>query len=189
MRDRVVIYVNGKRLTIAGAAVFSPLAEFLRERGLVGTKIGCGEGDCGACTVLAGTPADGSIRYRPIVSCIQPLHQLDGKHVVTIEGQAQGGELSPVQQAMVEHHGSQCGFCTPGFVNALAGHFESVDPADSGALRTSLAGNLCRCTGYVPILEAGMAIDPAKVNRLSSRYASRALHDDLEACQDSPILI
>ena len=82
MRERIVIYVNGKRLTIAGDAVFLPLVEFLRERGLVGTKIGCGEGDCGACTVLAGTPADGSVRYRPIVSCIQPLHQLDGKHVV-----------------------------------------------------------------------------------------------------------
>ena len=128
MRDHVVIYVNGKRLAIAGDAVFLSLVEFLRQRGLVGTKIGCAEGDCGACTVLAGSPEDGSIRYRTIVSCIQPLHQLDGTHIVTIEGVAHDGALSPIQQAMVEYHGSQCGFCTPGFVNSLTGLFECDDP-------------------------------------------------------------
>ena len=123
MRDHVVIYVNGKRLAIAGDAVFSSLVEFLRQRGLVGTKIGCGEGDCGACTVLAGAPEDGSLRYRTIVSCIRPVHQLDGMHIVTIEGVAHEGTLSPIQQAMVDCHGSQCGFCTPGFVNSLTGLF------------------------------------------------------------------
>ena len=127
MRDHVVIYLNGKRLAIAGDDVFSPLVELLRQRGLVGTKIGCGEGDCGACTVLAGVPEDGSLRYRTIVSCIRPVHQLDGMHIVTIEGVAHEGTLSPIQQAMVDCHGSQCGFCTPGFVNSLTGLFECDD--------------------------------------------------------------
>ena len=94
MRDRVVIYVNGKRLAVAGDAVFLSLVEFLRESGLVGTKIGCGEGDCGACTVLAGTPENGSLHYRTIVSCIRPVHQLDGTHIVTIEGVNHGGTQS-----------------------------------------------------------------------------------------------
>jgi xanthine dehydrogenase large subunit len=189
MRDHVVIYVNGKRLAIAGDDVFSSLVELLRRRGLVGTKIGCGEGDCGACTVLAGATENGAIRYRTIVSCIRPVHQLDGTHIVTIEGVAHEGTLSPVQQAMVDCHGSQCGFCTPGFVNSLTGHFECDDPINADLLRTSLAGNLCRCTGYQPILAAGMAVDPAKVQRLSSLYPSRVMVDELAACAQSPILI
>jgi xanthine dehydrogenase small subunit len=152
MRNRIVIYLNGKRLTVAGGAVFSSLVEFLRQQGLVGTKIGCGEGDCGACTVLAGYPEAGCIRYRTITSCIQSIYQLDGTHIVTIEGLSQEGILSPIQQAMVEHQGSQCGFCTPGFVASLTGLFECADRIDEDVVRDSLHGNLCRCTGYEPIL-------------------------------------
>ncbi|HEX4073022.1 MAG TPA: FAD binding domain-containing protein, partial [Planctomycetaceae bacterium] len=189
MRDHVVIYVNGKRLAIVGDDVFSSLAESLRQRGLVGTKIGCGEGDCGACTVLAGAPDNGSIRYRTSVSCIRPVHQLDGMHVVTIEGISPEGTLSPVQQAMVDCHGSQCGFCTPGFVNSLTALFEGDGLVDDDALRTGLAGNLCRCTGYEPIVAAGMAVDPVKVRRLSSLYSSPVMVDELTACAKSPILI
>jgi guanine deaminase len=85
MRNSIVIYLNGIRLAITGDAVFSSLVEFLRARGMVGTKIGCAEGDCGACTVLAGTPEAGTIRYRTIASCIQALYQLDGTHIITVE--------------------------------------------------------------------------------------------------------
>jgi xanthine dehydrogenase large subunit len=189
MRNRIVIYLNGKRLTVAGDAVFSSLVEFLRQQGLVGTKIGCGEGDCGACTVLAGYPEAGCIRYRTITSCIQSIYQLDGTHIVTIEGLSQEGILSPIQQAMVEHQGSQCGFCTPGFVASLTGLFECADRIDEDVVRDSLHGNLCRCTGYEPILEAGLAVDPEKIQRLASLYPSRAMEDELAACFLDSILI
>ena len=109
---------------------------------------------------LAGRPEDGTIRYRTITSCIQALYQLDGTHVVTIEGLSHDGILSPIQEAMVEHQGSQCGFCTPGFVASLSGLFECAERIDEDVLRDSLHGNLCRCTGYEPILEAGLAVDP-----------------------------
>src|ERR1700733_7977726 len=189
MRDHIVIYVNGKRLAIAGEAVFLSLVELLRQRGLVGTKIGCAEGDCGACTVLAGMPENESLNYRPIVSCIRPVHQLDGTHIVTIEGVAHDGTLSPAQQAMVECHGSQCGFCTPGFVNSLTGLFEGENPVDDDALRTQLAGNLCRCTGYEPIVAAGLAVARVKVRRLSSLYPSQVMVDELARCPEDSILI
>jgi xanthine dehydrogenase molybdopterin binding subunit/xanthine dehydrogenase small subunit len=189
MRDHVVIYVNGQRYAITGDDVFLSLVEFLRQRRLVGTKIGCGEGDCGACTVLAGTPESGTIRYRSIVSCIQPLYRLDGSHVVTIEGLADGTGLSSIQQAMVDHHGSQCGFCTPGFVMALTGHFECEDRVARDELRANLAGNLCRCTGYEPIFEAAGSIDPTMVCPLSSRYPSRTMQEDLASCLTSPLRI
>ena len=110
------------------------------------------------------------------------VHQLDGTHIVTIEGVAHDGALSPIQQAMVECHGSQCGFCTPGFVNSLTGLFECDNPVDDDALRTNLAGNLCRCTGYEPILAAGLSVDPANVRRLSSLYPSRVMVEELAAC-------
>src|SRR5262249_5604181 len=149
---------------------FSPLVEFLRgPMGLRGTKVGCAEGDCGACSVLIGIPEDGTIRYRPSVSCIRPLCQLDGTHVVTIEGLTPPGGPSLVQQAMIDHHGSQCGFCTPGFVVAMEGLLEFQGRVDDAELRTGLAGNICRCTGYVPILEAGLSVDGESAARLCSR--------------------
>jgi xanthine dehydrogenase small subunit len=182
MFDHVLIYLNGKRLQVSGAAVFSTLVDFLREgRGLVGTKVGCGEGDCGACTVLVGVPAGGALCYRTVTACIQALYQLDGTHIVTIEGLAPGDDLSFIQRAMIDHHGSQCGFCTPGIVVALAGVFESGARVDAAALRTGLAGNLCRCTGYLPILEAGLSVDPAQARKLCSVYPSRAMVDELAA--------
>jgi xanthine dehydrogenase molybdopterin binding subunit/xanthine dehydrogenase small subunit len=190
--DDGLLYLNGKRIPITGATAFLTLVEFLRERrGLVGTKVGCAEGDCGACSVLVGEPERGVIRYRVAVSCIQSLYQVDGKHVVTIEGLTPPGGPSPIQQAMVDHHGSQCGFCTPGFVVALEGVFESEAQVDESALRTGLAGNICRCTGYVPILEAGLsiAIDGSHAGRLSSLYPSRLMYEELAARAGAPLLI
>ena len=134
------------------------LLDWLREtRGLTGTKEGCNEGDCGACTVMV-TPPDGP--PQALNACILFLPQLHGKAVRTVEGiAAPDGRLHPVQEAMVAHHGSQCGFCTPGFVVAMAAaHARGrTDHEDQ------LAGNLCRCTGYAPILRAARAAEAAPV--------------------------
>src|SRR5438105_3772289 len=158
MRDYMLMYVNGKRYEIRGETAFSSLSDFLRhDLDLVGTKVVCAEGDCGACTVLIGRPDGNRLRYETADSCIQFLYQLDCKHVVTVEGLQRDGMLHPVQQALVEHHGSQCGYCTPGFVMALAGIFEEGRPVDAEDVRLGLTGNLCRCTGYLPILDASRA--------------------------------
>ena len=187
MRDRVLIYLNGQRVLVEGDDVFTTLVEFLRSRReLPGTKVGCGEGDCGACTVLVGRPVEGTLRYRTASSCLQAMYQLDGTHVVTIEGLTPSRGLSPIQRAMVEHHASQCGFCTPGMVVALEGIFEAGTAVDLAGLRTGLTGNLCRCTGYLPILEAGLAVNRSSVALLNSRYPSRAMTDELtEGAEDS----
>jgi len=156
MRDHLVLWVNGIRREIRGGDAFLTLSDWLRGRlGLVGTKIMCAEGDCGACTVLVAEPVErGRPRFLPIDSCIRFLFQVDGCHVVTVDGLAQDGDLAPVQRAMIDCHGSQCGFCTPGFVMALAGGCHARAAGESVDWRKELAGNLCRCTGYVSIFEA-----------------------------------
>ncbi|WP_051234528.1 xanthine dehydrogenase small subunit [Marinimicrobium agarilyticum] len=139
------------------------LLRFLREqRRLTGTKEGCASGDCGACTVMVVEQGPDGPISRTVNSCICPLGSVAGQEVVTVEGLASDGELHPVQEAMVNCHGSQCGFCTPGFVMSLASlHSEQAAllEADDGERRhrilDAISGNLCRCTGYRPIVEAG----------------------------------
>ncbi len=124
-----------------------------------GTKEGCAEGDCGACTVVIGelTADRRRVCYRAVNSCIRFLPTLDGKELVTVESlQQPTGAAHPVQQSMVDHHGSQCGFCTPGFVMSLFALYLNRDAADREQVLNALAGNLCRCTGYRPIIDAGM---------------------------------
>jgi xanthine dehydrogenase small subunit len=190
MRDYVLFYVNGKRYRIHGQAAFAPLAEFLRaELGLTGTKIVCAEGDCGACTVLVGKLQGRTLCYHTLTSCIQSLFQLDCKHIITIEGLKENGDLSPVQEALVNHHGSQCGFCTPGIVMALTQLFDADRDADRAALKTALTGNLCRCTGYVPILESALAADRARIRPLADRFETQAMVQDFELHTPVPVMI
>jgi xanthine dehydrogenase small subunit len=129
-----------------------------------GTKEGCAEGDCGACTVvlgeLEGGPEGPRVRFRAVNACILFAPMLDGRALFTVESLGREGALHPVQRAMVDAHGSQCGFCTPGFVMSLYAAQRAGDPTDEASLKDALAGNLCRCTGYGPILAAGAAMGP-----------------------------
>ena len=153
------------RFRFRGAEValssFSPrrtLLDWLREDMLAtGTKEGCGEGDCGACTVVLARVRDGRIVQEAVNACVLLLGQIDGAEVLTVEDLADGATLHPVQQAMVDWHGSQCGFCTPGIVMSLFALYHSGAPATQASVCDQLAGNLCRCTGYRPIVDAALA--------------------------------
>ena len=153
----IAFLLNGETVRVADAAPTTTLLDWLREtKGLAGTKEGCNEGDCGACTVMVADDAGA----RALNACILFLPQLHGKAVRTVEGIAgPDGKLHPVQEAMVAHHGSQCGFCTPGFVVSMAvAHLNGRTDHDD-----QLAGNLCRCTGYAPIVRAAEAAARAPV--------------------------
>jgi xanthine dehydrogenase small subunit len=153
----IAFLLNGTPVRLRDPAPTRTLLDWLREdRGLTGTKEGCNEGDCGACTVVVSD--DNGIKA--LNACILFLPQLHGKAVRTVEGMAgPDGTLHPVQQAMIDHHGSQCGFCTPGFVASMvAGHAQGRNDHD-----VVLAGNLCRCTGYAPIVRAAQAVEGAEV--------------------------
>ncbi len=183
MRDRVVFYLNGVRTEAGPEDASLMLAEYLRtRRGLTGTKIVCAEGDCGACTVLRLFPhapgTDGQ-NFLPVNSCITLVAQLDGSSLVTVDALQDKGQLHETQRAMVDCHGSQCGFCTPGFVMALTGMVEeklsrSDATVDIKEAKNCLTGNLCRCTGYLPIIDAALSIDLSKCRPLKERFYSNA---------------
>ena len=148
-RDYVFFFCNGQPIRAKGLEAFQTLSTWLRkERKLTGTKVVCAEGDCGACTVLLGYPRAEKINYEAVNSCILNVHQLDGLHVITIEGLAWGDRLHPVQQAMRDGFGSQCGYCTPGIVMALAANAlqDSESTRKRLTAKEALIGNLCRCT-------------------------------------------
>ncbi|MCQ4634826.1 xanthine dehydrogenase small subunit [Shinella sp. CPCC 100929] len=188
IRSELRFILNGRDVALRDVAPDHTLLDWLRlSRLLKGTKEGCAEGDCGACTVLVGrlTPSGGLV-YEGVNACIRFLGSLDGCHVVTVEHvAASDGHLHPVQQAMVDYHGSQCGFCTPGFVMSLyALWMQSPNPSDQ-QIETALQGNLCRCTGYEPILRAARAIssygntdkDPLLTERATMIARLKALRD------------
>ena len=162
--SQIRFLLGGKVVPVDAVDPTSTVLSYLRETlGRPGTKEGCAEGDCGACTVVVGELCDGRVRLRPVNSCIQFLPALDGKALFTVEDLRQNdGSLHPVQQAMVDCHGSQCGFCTPGFVMSLWSLYlqhgardATHSRPDEREIRSALTGNLCRCTGYRPIIEAG----------------------------------
>jgi xanthine dehydrogenase small subunit len=188
--------LDGEVVSVSGLPPTTTVLEYLRSlAGRTGTKEGCAEGDCGACTVVLGELAAGdrTIDYRAINSCIRFLPTIDGKELVTVESlQGADGELHPVQRAMVECHGSQCGFCTPGFVMSLfalyMGQGSPASPPEREEVITAVCGNLCRCTGYRPIIDAGRRMSeypkPKRWSRDEAQSASRV--NQLRALQRTP---
>jgi xanthine dehydrogenase small subunit len=184
MRDFVEVFINGQRHEVRGAQAFWMVSDYLRYLAhLTGTKIVCAEGDCGACAVLVGTPNQkgDALEYRAVTSCIAMMGQMDGRHVVTVEGLAEMGEshgVHPVQASMAACNGAQCGYCTPGIVVALAGMCESRKVAGGGdtftdsEVRQGLTGNLCRCTGYEAILLAGTSVKCGEVRGVNEHFHS-----------------
>jgi xanthine dehydrogenase small subunit len=182
--DAVRFLLDDKLETVRGIDPTTTVLQWLRANGHTGTKEGCAEGDCGACTVALGEPGpDGKIVYRAVNACILFVPVLDGKQLVTVEHlKDASGALHPVQQAMVECHGSQCGFCTPGFVMSLFALYHGTDAApEDGIVHDAIAGNLCRCTGYRPIVAAArQALNGKRGDRFqaqagATREALRAL--------------
>lgn len=183
MRNFVLLYINGQPCRITGETAFLSLANYLRyERQATGTKIVCEEGDCGACSILLGRVENGQLVYQPVNSCIQFLYQLDCTHIITVEGLRLDGRLNPVQEAMVDEHGAQCGYCTPGFVVTMCSLLDQKSaPASCQELKDGLTGNLCRCTGYEPILRAGMSVDIPRIQPLHALYPPEPIVREFEA--------
>lgn len=188
MRNYFTFLLNGQRVEISNLDPTTTVLQWLRNtRRLTGTKEGCAEGDCGACTIVVGESRGGPVRYRAINACIALIGMLDGKLVLTVESlKGPGGEMHPVQAAMIDCHGSQCGFCTPGFVMSLYALYLSQRSAPSPAeINDWLAGNLCRCTGYGPIAAAAVRMfelpQPAwDDERRSADKAALEAIDDIE---------
>jgi xanthine dehydrogenase small subunit len=179
MTQAIRVYHRGRWHGITDAAPDRTVLEWLREDlGACGTKEGCNEGDCGACTVVIGSlRADGTLQLQPINSCIRLLPTLHGHALWTVEDlAAPDGRLHPCQQAMVDLHGSQCGFCTPGFVMSLWALYQrSAQYPGREPVEQALAGNLCRCTGYRPIVDAARAMYALPRVPLDADAAARAL--------------
>ncbi len=185
--DGAIVEVGSQHF---GTTVLDYLREHLHR---TGTKEGCAEGDCGACVVLIGElNADGTaIAYAGVNSCLQLVPTLDGKSVKTVESlQRANGQLHPVQQAMAESHGTQCGFCTPGIVMSLTGLLQTVSRPTRTQINDALSGNLCRCTGYKPIIDATLKASeaPAEQLRLDDRADLKLLQQLRRASEQAAVL-
>lgn len=164
MRQAVRFLLGNEPRHLSEVSPTLTVLDYLRTvESLCGTKEACAEGDCGACTIVLGDAADGHMHYRAVNACILFVPALDGRQVLTVEHlRGIDGALHPVQQAMVEQHASQCGFCTPGFVMSLFAMHHAARAPDRAAINAALAGNLCRCTGYRPIMDAALAVSRAR---------------------------
>ncbi|TGP51839.1 xanthine dehydrogenase small subunit [bacterium M00.F.Ca.ET.230.01.1.1] len=187
IRNEIRFILNDADVALGDVAPDATLLDWLRlNRSLRGTKEGCAEGDCGACTVLVGKLSSEGLVYESVNACIRFMGSLDGTHVVTVEHLRGNGEkLHPVQQAMVDFHGSQCGFCTPGFIMSLYALWMRTPDPSNAAIEKALQGNLCRCTGYEAIMRAAHAIssygkaakDPLALERKDITARLKALRD------------
>ncbi len=163
----MIQFILNNNLVVTDEKSGKTLVDFIREnRQLKGTKIGCREGDCGACTVLVGSIIDDKVIYKSITSCISPLGNVNGKHIVTVEGVNLDKKLNVVQDAMAENFATQCGFCTPGFVVSLTGY--ALNKCYNNQI-DAISGNICRCTGYKSIEKAA--------NEVEEKLTSRKLED------------
>ncbi|MCP4297490.1 MAG: FAD-binding protein [Proteobacteria bacterium] len=184
MRDFIIFYINGEKFQIRGPEVFQPLSKFLREGlHLTGTKVVCAEGDCGACTVLIGRETKERLEYKPVNACIQYLFQIDGCHILTIEGFQQEQNLHPLQTSFVENNGSQCGYCTPGIISTLVAGLAEEDTPDRQQIKALLTGNLCRCTGYDAVIES--AIQAGNETRITpdKLYDEKLIVNEFNRCE------
>ncbi|MCF6321388.1 MAG: xanthine dehydrogenase small subunit, partial [Rhizobiaceae bacterium] len=170
-RNAIRFLRNGVPTQLDKVGANETLLDYLRLRERTcGTKEGCGEGDCGACTVAIGSLKNGQLVYEPVNACIQLLGQIDGKDIITIDDLATGNKLHPIQSQMVEFHASQCGFCTPGIIMSLFSLYHSGEKSSRENINNWLSGNLCRCTGYRPIAQAAAkAIDGRPDDFLTQR--------------------
>lgn len=195
MRNFALCYINGRPHEITGDQAFMTVAEYLRyEKGLTGTKVVCSEGDCGACTILVSRFSSGEMgEYKSINSCISFMYLLDRCHIVTVEGLKQENHIHEAQQKMLDCHGAQCGFCTPGFICAMAGMAEDLKisgkPITEQKVKNYLTGNLCRCTGYSPIIEAGKSIDLTKVKVLGNIFNDKNIAQTFTDLKHTSLLI
>jgi len=176
MSDAIRFSLNGKPVTVTGASTQTTLLDWLRANGTTGPKEGCAEGDCGACSLaMRDRDAHGNATWRSFCSCITVLPMVDGRELLSVEGLAEGGP-HPVQTAMADRYGSQCGYCTPGFVMSMFEGYHRADSDEAHRVADQLCGNLCRCTGYRPIRDA--MDDALKQRDKGDRFHLR-LHDPL----------
>jgi xanthine dehydrogenase small subunit len=183
----ILRFIDGEALReLSGFDPTLTILDWLRlDERRMGTKEGCAEGDCGACTVVVGRLVGTHVTYRAINACIAPLASLDGRRLVTIEHLKTDGKLHPVQKAMVDRHGSQCGFCTPGIVMSLFALWLTENNASEERIEDVLAGNLCRCTGYQPIIAAGRAMfENVGAAKEAWRAGSAPIAERLASLQD-----
>ena len=208
-RDFVHFYVNGKEHRVGGAAVFQTLSDYLRQDlYLCGTKVVCAEGDCGACSVLvldrqrSQAPVTGSgSAYKAVNACIQYLYQIDGAHIVTVEGLKAQNAINAVQSAMVDQNGAQCGYCTPGFITTMCALAQDMQAGVSACgskdkykdkttcIKDALTGNLCRCTGYEAIIQAGLAIDLDTFQPVADLYDLASIDESLQSTRQQSVSI
>ncbi|MBC7428720.1 MAG: FAD binding domain-containing protein [Bacteriovorax sp.] len=196
--SQITARINDQLIVIEGEKAFMPLGNFLRnEESLTGTKIVCAEGDCGACTVLIAKDVDssGKLSFKAVNSCILPLYLIDGAQVVTVEGIGKSTgmnvDLHEVQSKMIDCNGAQCGYCTPGFICAMAGMAEKFKSENKKITEKNtknyLTGNLCRCTGYQPIIDAMMSVDLNKTELLKDRYHSASWISEMKRIRSTSV--
>tara|TARA_R110000868_G_scaffold125077_2_gene330590 strand:- start:16956 stop:18416 length:1461 start_codon:yes stop_codon:yes gene_type:complete len=193
----ITFLLNQQEHTVENIDPNTTVLDYLREQlHKTGTKEGCASGDCGACTVVVATVDNGNLQYQAINACITPLATLHGKQLITVEDLKQGEQLHPVQQAMVDCHGSQCGFCTPGFVMSMFAYRKNHSDSDKASatnrenINEALGGNLCRCTGYHPIIDAAVQMfDPKAEDQFSA--TEQTTINELTAIQqdDQPVTL